>query len=817
MTQEKQVLEMRTPKSTEETPEAMQQVFAALFPGGYVPLWKRLWIHVKTLSFEIASFEQTIHFYSVVPSSYETYLTSQISSQYPRALITPVPDYMDNIVKNPYIAIGNLELSNFYYYPIKTFKDFKNTDPLSSTVGAMSKFAPGETGLIQVVIEPPFFNWQAEATSVIAHGIPDPTPTAPTKTKPIPGASLIEEKISQSGYRTYVRVITTAENPKQALSLLFNLAGSFGSYALGEGNRLVLRRPRLFWKKVMLDRIINREISHYPRQQILNTAELATIWHLPTTLLSGIKNIAWGRSLVGEPPQNLPVAQGLSDEEKSQINFFAKAEFKNTMATFGVKKVDRRKHMYIIGKTGTGKSTMIANLAINDMRNREGMCIIDPHGDLSDIVLHYVPSYRINDVVYLEPFDGEHPFHLNTLEVKNPVHKELISSGIVSIFSKLYSYSWGPRLEYILRNVILTLLDYPNSTLVMVPDLLADQRFREKVLSKVEDQVLINFWHNEFDQMAPRLRSEAIAPIQNKVGQFVSSPLIRQIIGHPQSTIDLEEIMNQGKILIVNLSQGKLGEDNAALMGAMFITKLQLAAMNRVNVSEEERRDFYLYVDEFQNFATTSFIKILSEARKYRLDLILANQYIGQVDEQVQKAIFGNAGTLVSFLIGAQDANSLSREFGQLYKEEDLVNLGKYQTVLKLAIDGLTSLPFHATTLPLPKSINQNHDKVVRLSKERYTKKPDTKYAPQNLAGNYQGNQSVVKEEIPADNEIRKETDGQTEQIALKTPELPKSTSTLRPIPTSLQQTKSAAPKIHQSPKPNPAVKPKSPIPPVTK
>jgi hypothetical protein len=357
------------------------------------------------------------------------------------------------------------------------------------------------------------------------------------------------------------------------------------------------------------------------------------------------------------------------------------------------------------------------------MRNREGVCIIDPHGDLSETILNYVPSYRLNDVVYLEPFDTAHPFWMNPLEVKNPIHKELVASGIVSIFSKLYAYSWGPRLEYILRNVILTLLEYPNSTLVMVPDLLADQNFRQQVLLKVKDKILQNFWHNEYDKMHPRLKSEAIAPIQNKVGQFVMSPTIRQILEHPVSTIDLEDIMDQGKILILNLSQGKLGEDNAALLGAMFITKIQLAAMNRVNVEESKRRDFYLYVDEFQNFATTSFIKILSEARKYRLNLILANQYVGQVEETVQKAIFGNAGTLISFVIGAQDAAALSREFGKWYKEEDLVNLGSYQIVIKLAIDNLTSLPFHAQTLPLPKSANQNKEKVLKLSQERYTKK----------------------------------------------------------------------------------------------
>jgi hypothetical protein len=376
-----------------------------------------------------------------------------------------------------------------------------------------------------------------------------------------------------------------------------------------------------------------------------------------------------------------------------------------------------------MGKTGTGKSTMIANMAINDMKNGEGMAVIDPHGDLCDILLDYIPSHRINDVAYLDPSDIEYPFHLNPLEMKNEAYRELIASGIVSIFYKLYHYSWGPRLEYILRNTILTLLHVPNSTLLQVPELLTDERYRERIVEKLDDRVLRNFWVNEFAKMSPQMKSEAVSPILNKVGQFLSSQTIRNIVGSPTSTVDLEEMMNQGKIVIVNLSQGKLGEDNSALLGAMIITKMQLAAMNRVYVGESERRDFYLYVDEFQNFATQSFIKILSEARKYRLNLALANQYIGQIEEEVQSAIFGNAGSMVTFSVGAADARLMSREFGEKYEEAELVGLGNYQIVLKLAIDNHTTSPFSATTLPLPKSRNQNREKVIRSSRQRYAKK----------------------------------------------------------------------------------------------
>jgi hypothetical protein len=524
---------------------------------------------------------------------------------------------------------------------------------------------------------------------------------------------------------TGLRILAVSDGKERARSLANGFAGAFGVYTLGDGNSLVPSRPA-FWHGAGLEKaFLTRSGSLIPRYQIFSAAELASLWHPPGLSLTGIKNISWGALLTSEAPENLPVSTE-SDEEKKEINFFARTEYKNKVATFGIKRGDRRKHLYIVGKTGTGKSTMIANMAINDMRNGEGLAVIDPHGDLCDALLDYVPSFRINDVAYLDPSDLEYPFHINPLEVKNPAFKELIASGIVSIFYKLYHYSWGPRLEYILRNTILTLLSVPQSTLLGVPELLTNENYRAKVVEKMTDQVLRNFWVNEFNKMSPQMKSEAVSPILNKVGQFLSSQTIRNIVGHPVSTIDLEEMMNQGKIILVNLSQGKLGEDNSALLGAMLITKIQLAAMNRVYQSEAERKDFYLFVDEFQNFATNSFIKILSEARKYRLDLTLANQYIGQIDEDVQNAIFGNAGSLASFGVGATDARILSREFGEKYEEEELVGLGNYQIILKLSIDNHTSTPFSGITLPLPRSRNQNREKVVRSSRERFTKQVKT-------------------------------------------------------------------------------------------
>lgn len=461
-------------------------------------------------------------------------------------------------------------------------------------------------------------------------------------------------------------------------------------------------------------------------------------------MLAGIKNVSWGKALSGEPPEDILIADELDDEAKKDVNFFATTEFKNKEQIFGISTPDRRKHVYIIGKTGAGKSTLIANMAVDDIRRGRGIGVIDPHGDLTEAIMDYIPKRRVNDVVYLEPFDQDRPFHLNILEVKNKEQKHLVISGIVSIFYKIYGTSWGPRLEYILRNVISTLLEVPGATLADALRIMSDQSYRNRQLEKVKDPVVLSFWKNEFDKMTDKLRVEAISPIQNKVGQFVTSPMIRNIIGHPTSTIDLAEIMDEGKILLLNLSQGKLGEDNAALLGAMFITRLQLAAMGRSFQKEEDRRDFFLYVDEFQNFATNSFIKILSEARKYRLSLTLANQYVDQLDKEVSAAIFGNVGTLMSFVVGSRDAYLLSKEYGDIYSDKDLVSLGKFEAVMKLSVNGQTSAPFPARTLPPPTLKNDNREKIIRLSKEKFGRKPVT------------GSMTESKE-FEAENETKKE------------------------------------------------------------
>lgn len=718
------VLEIQNSRESEETPLAMEQVLAALSAGGgHKGFFQRLFGgHTPTsfFSLEIASVNSGIHFFLVTPTDQRGYLESQLTAQYPRVLIAETKDYMPHFLTLPH-AVGQLVYGNSFYLPLKTYKDMKDLDILSGVVGQFAKLSPQEAMALQIRLAPAGSGWQHSISSLIAKGVVDPNSTT-GRTKSHPQARLMEVKMNQTGFNAAIRLVAVAGTPERAKQLLHTASGTFGAYSLGEGNSLVLHEP-LFWQKNKLEQsILTRSDYGRPKFQVLGSAELASLWHPPGMGLSMIKNIRWGAHLLGEAPENLPITGG-SEDEKRSINFFARTEYKNTPTTFGVKKADRRKHMYIIGKTGTGKSTLIANMAINDMKNGEGVAVIDPHGDLSDILLDYIPSHRMNDVAYLDPSDTEHPFHLNPLEVKNPAYRELIASGIVSIFYKLYHMSWGPRLEYILRNTILTLTHVPQSTFLDIPELLTNDRFREKVVEKLDDRVLKNFWLNEFNRLSPQMKSESISPILNKVGQFLSSKTIRNIVGSPSSTVDLEHMMNEGKIVIVNLAQGKLGEDSSALLGAMIITKMQLAAMNRVYKAEESRRDFYLYVDEFQNFATQSFIKILSEARKYRLNLALANQYVGQIDEDVQKAIFGNAGSIISFAVGAADARMLGREFGEKYEEAELVGLGNFEVVLKLSIDNQTSTPFSATTLPLPRSRNEQRETVIRVSRERYTKK----------------------------------------------------------------------------------------------
>lgn len=698
---------LKIPRGTEVTPEAAQTFLAALTQINSVSGLDRLFgKKPQVLALEIALFNQQIHFLITTDTEMSPFVKTQIQSNYPLVMVEKIEDPLQNMgalsAKRLRLARGNL-------YPINTYPAFVDIDPLSSVLSIFSNAQAGELAVVQICLEAISPSWQSSAQSKIERGIRD----REGNRSPLPDEALIREKISFPGFGA---AIGLAAKDKSTLS---GLISAFGVYGRTGANALVPAKRPLFGKDRSFDDMLKRTVTG---NDILNIHEIATLWHLPSAQIK-TASIVWGNAVLSESPNNLPASMDMDSEEKEKTNFFGRTTFKNTSAIFGIKNQDRRRHVWVVGKTGTGKSTLIANMVIDDIKKGRGVAVIDPHGDLCETVLNYIPKNRINQTIYFNPADRDYPIVINPLEVNTKEEAELVVSGLMSIFTKVWANVWSARMEYILRNSLLSLTEIPDSTLADVLRLLGEPEYRNRVVQKMQDDALKQFWVNEFNKMPPALQSEAISPIQNKVGQFVTSPMIRSILSQPRSTISLSKVMDDGMIFLANLSQGRLGEDNAALLGATLITKFQLAAMHRVDVPEDQRRDFHLFVDEFQNFATNSFIKILSEARKYRLNLMLANQYMAQIPTEVQKAILGNVGTLIAFGVGAEDAQVIHKEYAEVFSQNDLVNLENFQIAVKLMIGGHSSRPFLAHTLALPASANQNKQKVLEVSRQRWTKK----------------------------------------------------------------------------------------------
>lgn len=699
-------ISVKLPRLQEVTPEAAKTFLSALTSISTVsPIQKLFGTKPQVLSLELVTINQQILFLITADEDLIQFVQTQLQSNYPLVIMQKIADPLAGLN----LGVKNLKLKNGSYYPIATYDKFSDIDPMASVLSVLSKAENNEVSMVQLALEATNSSWQKKGASYAEYGTKKEDGTY----TPRSDKSIIVEKISYPGFKVSIRVASTTNKT------LTELASSFGVFARSDGNSITTKKIGLFSKGHVVSDLIERKVIG---NDIVNIMELATIWHLPSDKIK-TATIAWGTSVLSEPPENLPNAISATEEDKQHINFFGKTVFKNKDTIFGIKDVDRRRHIWAIGKTGTGKSTMLENMAIDDMKKDRGICYIDPHGDACETLLDYVPKRRINDVIYFNPADSEYPITINPLEVRNKEEAELVVSGLMAIFTKVWANVWSARMEYILRNAFLTLAEVPGSTLADVLSIISNQSYRAKIVEKLQDKALVNFWRDEFDKMPPNLQKEAVAPIQNKVGQFVTSPMIRRVIGNSKSTIAIDDVMNSGKILLANLSQGRLGEDNSALLGAMLITKLQLVAMRRVNIEESQRRDFFMYVDEFQNFATTSFIKILSEARKYRLSVMLANQYMAQIPEDVQKAILGNAGTVTCFALGASDSEILHKEFAEVFSQNDLVNLSKYQIAMKMMIDGQTSRPFVANTLPLPISKNQNRQKVIDISRQRWATK----------------------------------------------------------------------------------------------
>lgn len=749
------VLRILVPRNNEKTPLAAEQMFAALHG-----IYKSNMEYQEYISFEIAAKDKYLEFYVCVPLHLKDFVTSQIYAQYSTAEIVEVDDYtLDDVdkIKSGQLKIAGAEIkmSNNDVYPIKSFLNFE-VDPLSGITGVMSKVEKDEQIWIQMIVKPVSDDWQkkgqthikttkagpsgpgvfshllkhffAAIAGVIATIISGVTPEsskakeAEKKEVQLSGteeAALkgIETKITKLGFDTKIRIVTLATNDNSAQAKIMSVVAAFKQFN-------VLNMNGFQAGEIRSDiGFINdyHTRSFIDDNYILNVEELASIYHLPSITVT-TPNIVWAGSKKGEPPADLPIEDNVAE---SDLTIFAKTDFRHLSHKFGIKIPDRRYHMYAIGKTGTGKSTMLENMAIDDIKEGRGLAVVDPHGDLINHIMDYIPEERIKDVVIFSPADKMYPVAFNPLENVDPDLKNIVASGVVGIFKKIFGESWGPRLEYILRNTILALLDYPNATMLGVTRMLVDKPYRDKIVSSISDPVIKDFFVNEYEQYEPKFRTEAIAPIQNKVGQFLSSSTIRNIIGQPKSTINLKEIMDTGKIFLVNLSIGEIGEDASSLLGSLMITKIQLAAMQRSTMAEEDRKDFYLYVDEFQNFATDSFAVILSEARKYRLNLIMTNQYIAQMPETVRDAVFGNVGTLISYRIGAPDADVLQKEFEPIFEANDLVNLDNYRIYVKMSIDGVTCPAFSAQTLPRSAKKYGNNEAIIAHSRATYSRQRD--------------------------------------------------------------------------------------------
>lgn len=723
------VLKIEVPVNNDKDSLAAEQLFQSLHG-----VLKNRTFAESPFSFEIVATHKGIYFLAVCATRYEEFLQNQIYAQYPTANINRVQDYTftdSNLPANTYTDSVELAQAKAHYLPIRTFTSF-DVDPLASITSAISKLPEGYQAWIQLIFRPINNEWQKTGKFYVnkqKNKVDSSGNKVALESGEVEELKEIETKNTKVGFQFVIRVHVVGPNPNIVSRILEDVQASFKQFQTAHLNSLTLRsQPKGFLYKIkilllgkrLFDKLSLNDKYHYrfldsKSKNIINIEELASIYHLPNESVQ-TPNIAWAISKKLEFPINLPTEQG--------VRFFAKTDYRNIEVPFGLRKEDRRRHVYLLGKTGSGKSTLLRNMISADVIEGKGVGVIDPHGDLVEEVLEIIPEHRAKDVVYLDPSDLEYPVGLNMLDAKEDETKELLADGIVTVFEKYFGDSWGPRLHYILLNTVLTLLNCQNVSFLAIQRILVDANYRTFLLKQVKDPFILKFWEQEFAQMAsnPRMLAEALAPIQNKVGRFLNSAMIRNMFGQVKSTIQLDDIMNSEKIFLVNLSQGKIGEENSSLLGAMLVTRLYSNAMQRASIPKDQRKDFYLYVDEFQNFATPTFIKILSEARKYGLNLIITHQYIDQISEDLQRAIFGNVGTLMNYVVGQRDAHVLAEEFAPYLESTDLVNLGRFKLTLKLMIDGRQTNPFTATALPPSFTPTNITEQVKQLSRESYAK-----------------------------------------------------------------------------------------------
>ncbi|HVO86403.1 MAG TPA: DUF87 domain-containing protein [Candidatus Binatia bacterium] len=740
---EEVLLMLEIPRTNDKKELAAEQMLAALH--GILRTKRELRLSgtmQEHISLEIAAIEQRIRFYIWTPKHLQAFLEGQIYAQYPTVQIHEQDqDYSHRKMHQTVIHTSELVLTDNETLPIKTFPSFE-VDPLAAITATLAKLDNEDEEMwIQIIARPISDDWHrrgarmasriksggglfgngstasyvGEALAALAR---PPQSTAGENKKEVSERdksriSAIETKSTKLGYQVKIRLLYAGHDQHTARLRMQALVGAFKQFNTTNLNGFTSTRS-----SYNRDKLLEYQTRFFiDNGYILNIEELASLFHLPHTSVE-TPNIVWATTKTAEPPPNVPV---LVKGEEDTLSLLGVTNFRGDNRVFGLRRVDRGRHVYILGQTGTGKSGALELLTISDIYYDQGFAVIDPHGDYAQHVLSFIPERRLEDVVYFNPADTDYPIGFNPLEVTDKTLKGHISSEMVGVLKRLFADSWGPRLEYILRYTLLALLDYPNSTLLDITRMLTDKKFRANVIEHIDDPVVKNFWVTEFASWNDKFASEAVAPVLNKVGAFTANPMIRNIIGQPKSTFNLRQIMDEGKILVVNLSRGLMGEDNAGILGAMMVTKIQLAAMGRADMAESKRRPFYLYVDEFQNFATDSFATILSEARKYALNLTIANQYISQMAEAVRDAVFGNVGTMMSFRVSPDDAPFLTKYFEPQFEPTDLIQQHSRYFFISMMIADEKAPPFSAKTLNLPETPIDMTSRIIELSRSRYS------------------------------------------------------------------------------------------------
>ncbi len=713
------VLLLQIPRTNEKKELAAEQMLASLH--GLLSDKKLR----QRVSFEIAVQNKRIGFYVWVPEYLKSFVEEQIYAQYPDVHISEVNDYTLTNQQGGISWLGaELKLTGNESLPIKTFPSFE-VDPLASITATLAQFEETEEAWLQIIISPAKDNWykkserysstlrggKANALAVLWSTSQTKSETPKLAEYESARANAAEEKSHKLAYEVSVRIIyrgnTTMPQARMRLQAITATFKQFNTTYLNGFTQQYIDKTEI------LNQYRQRNFTR--RRFVLNIEEIASLYHLPHTNVE-TPNILWASSKTAEPPANLPV---YTDVTQQNISPIAITNFRGHNTMFGMPRIDRGRHLYIIGQTGVGKSALLELLTISDIHSPYGFAVIDPHGDYANNILKRIPAERAKDVIYFNPADTDFPIAFNPMEVSDAKLKTHTASELIGVLKRMFE-SWGPRLEYILRYCLLALLDYPDSTMLDITRMLTDKKFRQDVISYIEDPVVKNFWTVEFASWNDKFAAEAVAPVLNKVGAFTANPIVRNIIGQPKSSFNIRQIMDERKILIVNLSRGLIGEDNAALLGALLVTKVQMGAMSRADIPAEERTPFYLYVDEFQNFATDSFATILSEARKYALNLTVANQYIAQMSTEVKDAVFGNVGSVIAFRMGADDARGMQRYFEPKFEEHDLVHMHNRNFVVSMTIEGEKAQAFSATTLNLPTEFSNQTEAIIEHSREKY-------------------------------------------------------------------------------------------------